>query len=75
MVTITALLSDEEAQALAQFLKRVGFSEWRQNAVDDEEGYSCPSRQKGKISLEMALLPLEVPCSKRLDLQIERPRH
>lgn len=38
-------------------------------------GYSCPSRQKGKISLEMALLPLEVPCSKRLDLQIERPRH
>ncbi|MDO8729426.1 MAG: hypothetical protein Q7K26_06155 [bacterium] len=39
MVTITALLSDEEAQALAQFLKRVGFSEWRQNAVDDEEAY------------------------------------
>lgn len=39
MATITAHLSDEEAQALAQFLKRVGFVEWRQNAVDEAEAY------------------------------------
>ncbi|MDO8729544.1 MAG: hypothetical protein Q7K26_06750 [bacterium] len=39
MVTITAQLSDEAAQALAQFLKRVGFVEWRQNSVNEEEAY------------------------------------
>jgi len=30
-------LSDEEAWALAEFLKRMGWSEWRALAVDDEE--------------------------------------
>ncbi|MBA2674222.1 hypothetical protein [Ramlibacter sp.] len=30
-------LSDEQAWALAEFLKRVGWSEWRALAVDDEE--------------------------------------
>jgi hypothetical protein len=38
-VTITALLTENEALALAQFMKRVGFSECRQNAVDDSEAY------------------------------------
>lgn len=38
-VTITATLKDDEALALAQFLKRVGFGEWRQNAVNDSEAY------------------------------------
>lgn len=37
MVQIKAELTDAEALAVAQFLKRVGWSEWRQNAVDDEE--------------------------------------
>jgi hypothetical protein len=38
-VLIQAWLSREEALALAQFMKRVGFSEWRQNAVDNDEAY------------------------------------
>jgi hypothetical protein len=38
-LTITVELTDEEALALAQFLKRVGFTEWRNNAVDNDEAY------------------------------------
>ena len=30
-------LTDDQAYALAQFVKRVGWQEWRQNAVDDDE--------------------------------------
>lgn len=37
MVTFTVTINDELADGLAQFLKRVGFSEIRQNAVDDVE--------------------------------------
>lgn len=37
MVTIKLELSDLHAQALAQFVKRVGWQEFRQNAVDDTE--------------------------------------
>ncbi len=36
-VTITAQLTDPQALALAQFVKRVGWSEFRTNAVDDDE--------------------------------------
>jgi len=32
-------LTDDQAFALAQFVKRVGWQEWRQNAVDDDEAY------------------------------------
>jgi hypothetical protein len=39
-VTITASLTENEALALAQFMKRVGFSECRQNAVDDSAEYN-----------------------------------
>jgi predicted transcriptional regulator len=39
MVTLTVELSDELANALAQFVKRVGFAEMRCNAVDDVEAY------------------------------------
>lgn len=39
MVTFTVTMDDERALALAQFLKRVGWSEMRQNAVDDAEAY------------------------------------
>jgi hypothetical protein len=38
-VSFTATVTDSQAQALAQFLKRRGFSEMRQKAVDDEEAY------------------------------------
>jgi dissimilatory sulfite reductase (desulfoviridin) alpha/beta subunit len=36
-VTVTLELSDSQALALAQFVKRVGWSEFRSNAVDDVE--------------------------------------
>ena len=36
-VTITCDLSDDQALALAQFVKRVGWSEFRANAVDDNQ--------------------------------------
>jgi hypothetical protein len=39
MVSFTVTINDELAEGLAQFLKRVGFSEMRQNAVDDVEAY------------------------------------
>ena len=32
-------LDNVEAMALAQFVKRIGWRELRQNAVDDEEAY------------------------------------
>lgn len=38
-VTVTFELTPQEALALAQFVKRVGWSEFRQNAVDDDEAY------------------------------------
>lgn len=39
MITLIVELSDELALALAQFVKRVGYSEMRSNAVDDYEAY------------------------------------
>lgn len=38
-VEVKIFMTDAEAMALAQFMKRVGFSEWRANAVDDDEAY------------------------------------
>lgn len=38
-VTFTVQIDDYLAKALAQFIKRVGWSEIRQNAVDDHEAY------------------------------------
>ena len=40
MVVFTVQMDQDTAQALAQFLKRVSFSEMRQNAVDDAEAYT-----------------------------------
>ena len=39
-VMITLPLEPLQALALAQFVKRVGWSEIRQNAVDDDEAYA-----------------------------------
>ena len=39
MVILTVELSEELANALAQIVKRVGFSEMRSNAVDDFDAY------------------------------------
>jgi hypothetical protein len=38
-VIFTVQIDGQLAQALAQFIKRVGWSEMRQNAVDDAEAY------------------------------------
>lgn len=43
MLLIAVELSEIQAEALAQFVKRVGFSEIRQNAVDDAE--ACTIRR------------------------------
>ncbi len=39
-VEIRVPLTDGQAMALAQFVKRVGWSEFRQNAVDEDEAYA-----------------------------------
>jgi hypothetical protein len=39
-VSITVELTDDQAWNLAQFLKRVGFSDFRTNAQDDAEAYA-----------------------------------
>jgi hypothetical protein len=39
-IRITADLTDAEALALAQFLKRVGFNDYRELAVDRDEAYT-----------------------------------
>ena len=39
-VTLNVELTDAEAWNLAQFLKRVGFSDFRTNAQDDQEAYA-----------------------------------
>ena len=36
---INVELTDDQAHALSQFVKRVGWAEWRQNAASDEEAY------------------------------------
>jgi hypothetical protein len=38
-VHLVAELTDQEAEDFAQFLKRVGFSDYRNNAVDLDEAY------------------------------------
>lgn len=38
-ITLMVPLSDQEAWDLAQFLKRVGYAEFRTNAVDGDEAY------------------------------------
>ncbi len=40
IVSVTVELTDAEARNLAQFLKRVGFSDFRGNAQDESEAYA-----------------------------------
>lgn len=40
MVNLNFELDESQALALAQFVKRVGWSEIRENAVSDEEAYT-----------------------------------
>ena len=39
MVKLTINLTDDQAEALAQFLKRVGLSDYRPLSVDQQEAY------------------------------------
>lgn len=39
MVKLTINLTDDQAEAYAEFLKRVGFSDYRSLSVDHEEAY------------------------------------
>ena len=38
-LTLELNINEQTAMALAQFVKRVGWQEFRQNAVDDAEAY------------------------------------
>lgn len=38
-VTVTVTLTEAEAWALAQLVKRIGWSEWRGISADDAEAY------------------------------------
>ena len=42
-ITVTFELDEDQAEALAQFVKRVGWSEMRACAVDDDEAYRIRS--------------------------------
>jgi hypothetical protein len=35
-ITLAGEIADAESLALLQCMKRIGFNEWRQNAIDDE---------------------------------------
>lgn len=43
MKTITAEFPEDEAWALAEFLKRVGYSDYRKLAASDQEAYEMQS--------------------------------
>lgn len=36
---VTVTLTEAEAEALAQLMKRIGWQEWRANACDDDEAH------------------------------------
>ena len=42
-VRVELELDEQDAEALAQFVKRVGWTEWRACAVDDAEAYGMRS--------------------------------
>jgi hypothetical protein len=43
IIAVDFVLSEAEAQALAQFVKRVGWQEIRQNAQNEDEAYLIKS--------------------------------
>lgn len=51
-IQISLTIDDGQAWALAQFLKRTGWSEIRQNAQDDDEAYVM---REGIEALQKAL--------------------
>lgn len=51
-VKIISYMNDDQAQALAQFLKRIGFSDFKQLAVSMDEAYLM---QEGALKVADAL--------------------
>jgi hypothetical protein len=51
-VRIELLLDEAHAMALAQFVKRSGWTEWRHNAIDDAEAYLM---RDAMVDLDLAL--------------------
>lgn len=47
MLEIKAEMTEEQAIAIAQFFKRMGWNEYRQQAINDEEAYNM--RDAGQI--------------------------
>ena len=48
-------LSKDEAWNLAQFLKRIGFADFRGNAQDDDEAYATrDAAARARLTLEQA---------------------
>ena len=52
---LTLEASPDELEALAEFLKRVGWQEWRANAVDDAEA-DLIRAACGKLSRALAMV-------------------
>ena len=57
-VTLSVSLTEVDALALAQFMKRVGWSDWRRNASDDVEAAqmreACAQVQAGLAQVGFA---------------------
>lgn len=57
-VTLSVSLTEVDALALAQFMKRVGWSDWRRNASDDVEAgemrSACAQVQSGLAQVGFA---------------------
>jgi len=54
-ICLMVQFSDQDAWDLAQFLKRVGYSDFRSNAVDDEEAYRMLTAAE-KVSRNLAAM-------------------
>ena len=54
-MTFTVELPEDEAEAYAQFLKRVGVSDYQTNAANEEEAYQMQSAgEKIRVALAEA---------------------
>ncbi len=38
-IVLNVELTEDQAEAMAEFLKRLGWAEWREKAVSDEQAY------------------------------------
>lgn len=57
---LSVSLSEQEAWDLAQFLKRIGFADFRNQAIDDEEAY-CMLTAAEKVRKNLSRFGIN-PC-------------